>query len=98
MAYEQKPNTGSLFKNERKTQDTHADYNGSQLICCPKCEKVSAYYQDAWINTDKNGKKYMSQKLKPKEGQPSAVPAKRKVGGMSDAALDDDMGGDSIPF
>jgi len=32
MAYEQKPNTGSLFKNDRKEADTHPDYKGSALI------------------------------------------------------------------
>ena len=32
MAFEQKPNTGSLFKNDRKESDTHPDYKGSALI------------------------------------------------------------------
>ncbi len=90
MAYEQKDNTGSLFKNERKAADTHADYNGTITV------GGVVYYQDAWINKDKNGKSYMSQKFKPKEMQ-KAAPPKRQVGGMSDAALDNDLD-DSVPF
>lgn len=67
MAYEQKPNTGSLFRNEDKKQDTHADYNGSALV-----DGVE-YYVDAWINEVKSGpkagKKYFAMKFKPKQQQ-----------------------------
>jgi hypothetical protein len=63
MAYEQRENTGSLFKNDRKEKDTHADYRGNALI-----DGVE-YWLDAWINEDRNGHKYMSLKLKRKDGQ-----------------------------
>jgi uncharacterized protein (DUF736 family) len=62
MAYEQKPNTGSLFKNDRKETDSHPDYKGSALI-----DGLGECWLDAWINTAKDGSKYMSLKLKPKE-------------------------------
>jgi hypothetical protein len=82
MAYEAKPNTGSLFKNDKRTQDTHAHANGSALI-----DGVE-YYVDAWTNTDKNGNKYQSLKFKPK-GMPKPA---RADGNMSED-LDDE-----IPF
>lgn len=64
MAYEVKPNTGSLFKNERKETDSHPDYKGSGLI-----EGMGECWLDAWINTAKDGSKYMSLKFKPKEAR-----------------------------
>ena len=63
MAYETKPNTGSLFKNDKKESDSHPDYKGTALI-----GGVEGWL-DAWINTSNNGTKYMSLKFKPKEQQ-----------------------------
>jgi hypothetical protein len=60
VSYEQKDMTGSLFKNERKETDSHPDYNGSCTI------NGVAYWQNVWLNKDKNGKTYMSFKYKPK--------------------------------
>jgi uncharacterized protein (DUF736 family) len=62
MAYEQKPNTGSLFKNDKKEADSHPDYKGTALI-----DGLGECWLDAWINTSANGTKYMSLKLKPKD-------------------------------
>ena len=67
MAYEVKPNTGSLFKNDNKATDSHPDYKGSGLI-----EGVGDVWLDAWINTAKDGTKYMSLKFKPKEARQEA--------------------------
>lgn len=65
MAYETKPNTGSLFKNDKKESDSHPDYKGTALI-----GGVEGWL-DAWINTSNNGTKYMSLKFKPKDKQPA---------------------------
>lgn len=69
MAYEQKPNSGSLFREENKKSDTHADYSGSALI-----DGVE-YWVSGWVNEVKSGakagKKYLSIKFKPKEQQES---------------------------
>jgi uncharacterized protein (DUF736 family) len=62
MAYEMKPNTGSLFRNDRKEADTHPDYKGTALI-----DGLGECWLDAWINTAKDGSKYMSLKIKPKD-------------------------------
>jgi uncharacterized protein (DUF736 family) len=79
MAYEQKPNTGSLFKNDRKETDSHPDYKGSALI-----DGLGECWLDAWINTAKDGSKYMSLKLKPKE-----VRATQPSGFTPETHLDD---------
>lgn len=87
MAYEQKPNTGSLFKNDRKEADTHPDYKGSALI-----DGLGECWLDAWINTAKDGSKYMSLKIKPKDGQtPYARAAIASSPPPASADLDDDV-------
>jgi uncharacterized protein (DUF736 family) len=83
MAYEPKDMTGSLFKNDRKEADTHPDYKGSALI------NGVDHWLDAWINTDRNGNKYMSLKLKPKQAS-SGI-------GESKQPYEDDLDG-SVPF
>jgi uncharacterized protein (DUF736 family) len=89
MAYEQKPNTGSLFKNDKKEADSHPDYKGTALI-----DGLGECWLDAWINTSANGTKYMSLKLKPKDGsglhENMTRTAQRAPFGDDDA--------DSIPF
>lgn len=92
MAYEMKPNTGSLFKNDRKESDSHPDYKGSALV-----DGVGECWLDAWINKAKDGTKYMSLKLKPKNAdhrgsyarqEPALQPASKFE---SAADLDDDV-------
>jgi len=62
--YEQRDNSGSLFKNERKEKETHADYRGDCMI------DGTAYYMDAWIKTAESGRKWMSFSFKPKGATP----------------------------
>lgn len=83
MAYEQKDNSGSLFKNERKEKDTHPDRTGSAMI------GGVPYWVNGWVKQDKNGNPWLSLAFKPKE----AAAPKRQTGGMSDAAMNDE-----IPF
>ena len=63
MAYEMKPDSGSLFKNDKRDKDTHPHAKGSALI-----DGVE-FWVDAWTNTDKNGNKYQSLKFKRKDTQ-----------------------------
>jgi hypothetical protein len=54
MVYEIKPNIGSLFKNSYKTAgDKKPDYTGFCVI------EGNEYKMYAWINTARNGTKYM---------------------------------------
>jgi triacylglycerol esterase/lipase EstA (alpha/beta hydrolase family) len=64
MAYEMKPNSGSLWKNVKKEADHHADYTGTVLI-----DGVE-YWQSAWINSTSSGVKYFGQKFTRKEAKP----------------------------
>jgi len=85
MAYEVKPNTGSLFKNDKKETDSHPDYKGSGLI-----DGVGEVWLDAWINTSGNGTKYMSLKFKPKEAR-QQLPGQRDYAEPQTNGLDDDV-------
>ncbi len=89
MAYEQKDNSGSMFKNERKEKDTHPDRTGSAMI------DGTSYWVNGWVKQDKNGNPWLSLAFKRKEAKPQptqgAAP-KRHVGGISDT-IDDE-----IPF
>ncbi len=62
MAFEQRENTGSLFKNERKEKDNQPDYKGTAMINGLQLEI------GAWVKEAKTtGKKYFSLSFKAKE-------------------------------
>jgi hypothetical protein len=83
MSYEQKDNSGSLFKNDRKTTDKHPDRKGSAMI-----DGVN-YWVSGWVKQDKNGNPWMSLSFQKKDGDQKA-PAPKKT-------VSEDMD-DSIPF
>jgi hypothetical protein len=56
MAYTPQPNTGVLFKNNKKTTDKQPDYTGNMLVGTTEMQLA------AWIKEGKNGK-FMSIKL-----------------------------------
>lgn len=60
--YQQRDNSGSLFRNNKKEEDNHPDYNGSCMI-----DGVE-YWMNAWLKESKKGTKFMSFSFKPKEG------------------------------
>jgi uncharacterized protein (DUF736 family) len=67
MAYEQKDNSGSLFKNDRMTSDKSPEYKGTVLI-----DGVE-YWQSAWVKTTKDGRKFFSQSFNRKDAAPAAT-------------------------
>jgi uncharacterized protein (DUF736 family) len=87
MAYEQRDNSGSLFKNDRKEKENQPDYTGTGM-CGGEEIRISA-----WLKTAKSGKKFLSMSFQPKVEDHQNEKPKRQVGGMSDAAMDDE-----IPF
>ena len=69
MAYEVKPNTGTLFVNDRKQAETHPDYTGKLLIGRDLLQKLAAYGEanleiSAWIKETKAGKTIISLQCK----------------------------------
>ena len=59
--FQQKDNSGAMFKNTDKTGETEPDYKGNALI------DGSDYWINAWLNTSKAGNKYMKFSFSPKE-------------------------------
>jgi uncharacterized protein (DUF736 family) len=60
MAFTQidKVNRGALFKNDRKAEPNHSDYQGEL--------GGMTYWINGWIKESKSGSKYMSLSVKPK--------------------------------
>ncbi len=86
MPYEMKHESGSLWRNENKERESHADYSGTAKV------DGREYYMDAWINEATNGKKYMSIKFKEKN-QAQSVSGTPQEAMQPPPPLDD-----SIPF
>ena len=59
MAYEERDNSGTLFRNDRREKATHPNATGKALI------GGVAYYVSAWTKTGKNGDKFQSLAFKP---------------------------------
>lgn len=60
MAYEQRDNSGTLFRNDKREKDTHPHAKGSALI-----DGVE-YWVSAWTKEGKDGR-YQSLAFKRKE-------------------------------
>lgn len=87
MTYQQKDNSGTLFKNDRKEQPNHADYNGTIIVA------GVSYWINAWIKEGQKGK-FMSLSVKPKDGGKGAdkpTPQQQR------RSIKDEIG-DEIPF
>ena len=75
MAYEQKNDSGSLFKNDKKEKEAQPDYKGTCVV--DGVEKQMG----AWLRESKNGVKYMSIKF--------SEPYKKDSGAKSSVSNDD---------
>lgn len=82
--FQHKPDTGSLFKNDKREKETHPHAKGSALI-----DGVE-YWVSAWTNDGKSGK-YQSLKFSRKDENRAPNPGRPEP--SQDADFSDD-----IPF
>jgi len=82
MAFEQKDNSGAVFKNTRKQNENSPPLTGNAMI------GGIEYWINAWTKTDKNGEKWVSLAFKQKN------PTASQVQSSSAVDLDEDL----IPF
>jgi hypothetical protein len=84
MAFEQKDNSGTIWVNDRKDQDTHPDRTGTARI------GGADYWVNGWLRKTKDGKPYLALSFRHKqEQQAKAEPS----AGSSAPAFNDE-----IPF
>lgn len=69
MAYELKDNSGSLFKNDKRTTDNHPHARGQAKI------DGVLYWVSAWTKTTKDGDKFQSLSFTRQEERESRQPA-----------------------
>ena len=62
MTYELKDNTGSMFANDRKSEDAHPDRTGTAKI------GGAEYWVSGWLHKTKKGQPYLSLSFKAKNG------------------------------
>lgn len=70
--YEQRDNSGSLFKNEEKESERHPDYSGMCVI------NGVEMYMDAWLKTADSGRRWMSFSFKAKGKSKDSKPEKQQ--------------------
>ena len=85
MAYEQRDNSGSLFKNDRKEKENHPDYKGACMVGGVEM------WMSAWLKTGANGTKFMSFSFQPKDQQAPARQAPVRQPPQADPDFADDL-------
>jgi uncharacterized protein (DUF736 family) len=89
--YEQKDNSGAIFKNDKKETENHPDYKGSARVAGVD------YWVSVWVNTSANGNKYMSTSYTPKEAaNPVVAPQVTQAVAPAEMTIEDMD--DDIPF
>ncbi len=61
MTYQQKDNSGAIFKNDRREKDTHPHMKGTIVVAGVE------YWISAWTNTSEKGVRYQSLSVQPKQ-------------------------------
>lgn len=66
-----KPNSGAIFKNDKKTSDQQPNMKGQALI------GGIEYWVSAWTNEAQDGSRYQALKFEPKQAQQAPPPTQR---------------------
>lgn len=90
MAYEKRPNTGTLFTNDRKATDSHPDYTGTLDVAGME------FWISGWKKQGQKGE-FISISVKPKEAKAPDSYDSRKSKPVRVAPQNNDLE-DSIPF
>ncbi len=67
------PNSGILFKNDRRRNDRDPEYAGSGDITCPRCNARFQFWLNAWVKAARTGAKFFSVSFKPKNSRSQAA-------------------------
>ena len=87
MSYKPKLNKGNLFRRKKeKTSETQSDYDGLLNV------EGKIYWFNGWLNTAKDGSKYLSVAIRSREPKQEQQQKVRVVGGT------DVDPNDEIPF
>ncbi len=78
------PNSGIMFREDRKDRPTSRDYKGEGNLACPHCGARIGLWLSGWIKTARNGARFLSLSFKPKTERAAASAPARD--------------GDDIPF
>ena len=88
---EQKQNTGTIFKNDKKTADNQPDYRGKINVEGKELE-ISL-----WVKTAQSGIKYMSAAIKEPWVAPAPAPVLQNTSDKINSAADE-LFKDDLPF
>lgn len=86
MSFQQKPNQGALFKNDKQGVESRPDYNGKLNV------DGKDYWVSGWVKDGKSGK-FLSLAVKPAQ---SKAPEAAQPGGGGVPPIGRDF--DEIPF
>jgi hypothetical protein len=53
-------NSGTLFREEKKTKLTSPDYKGQATLDCPHCARSVELRLSGWLKTTRTGAKFLS--------------------------------------
>jgi len=84
MAFEQRPNTGVLFKNDRKEKDTHPDWKGTINV------NGVEHWFSAWTKQGQRGE-FLSVSIGEKKEARPVVAQKPDPQDRPTTAIDDDI-------
>lgn len=92
--YKPQPGTGSVFKNDRKQEEWHADWNGKILL-----PDGTEHYIDVYDNVSKSGQEYRRVRIgRPVANQGGQAPVQNTQSANTAPAQNIQSLDDDLPF